>query len=393
MAKTKRQKTKKAATMVSARKRAERRSQGFERTTLKAPDGTNFYSVKKEGTRRIEILPYTVGNGNPNADKGDMYFERTFWVHRGIGPDNNSYVCSAKTFKKKCPICEARAKLMAKPNYDEDQVAALAPKERQLYLVYDHSESDKGVQIWDISYFLFGKKLDATIKNSEEDDGYEYFADPEKGKTLRIGFEEKSFGGNSYCEVTAIDFKDRKDDLPDEVTGHEICLDDCLIETPYKELKEIFLQVDEEDEDEDEDDKKKSKKSKSKKKDDDDEDEEEEEEEEEDDSDDEDDDDEDEEEDDDEEEEEKPKKSKKKPAKKSKKKDDDEDEEEEEDEEEDNDDDEEDEDDEDEEEEEEKPKKKSKKSPPAKKSKKKKDDDEDEDDDDLPFDDDEDDDD
>jgi len=348
--KKKKEKRKSRSTAAAAKRRAETHKTGFINTAFEIPDGVNLFSIKNEKNVKLDVIPYEVGEGNPYADKGELHYERTFFIHRGIGTDETSYVCLSKTCGEKCPICEFRSKLAKDPDADEDQIRALAPKERQLFNVIDVNDRDKGVQLFEISYHLFGKTLDREIKNSDEDDKYENFAELKDGFTLKLGLEEGHAGKASWFEVVSVNFKEREEDYDEDILEKTTCLDDILIIKGYDELKEIFLQTADSDDDEDD---KESKKKKDKKKDkgkkktevddedeetDDDEDEEEEdeddedEEEEEEDEDDEDEDDED--EDEDEDEEEKPKSKSKSSKKSSKKKNKNEDEEDEDDEEE-----------------------------------------------------------
>ena len=232
---------------LSAKKWAETADSGFTPSVVKLPEGVSFFTPKKAGTYRLEIIPYVVpekpkGGPNPNAQGGELHYERTFFSHRGIGADEKSYVCPAKTAGKPCPICEHRKELMRDKDADEDLIKALAPKQRQLWNIYDHGEPDKGVQVWEVSFHLFGKQLKAAVLNSDEDDKFEYFADPEDGMTLRVGMEEKSFGGNTFLEAASISFKPRKTPLSDEILDAAHPLDDLLILFDYDKLKSIFLQ-------------------------------------------------------------------------------------------------------------------------------------------------------
>lgn len=241
----------------NAKQRVEKRGSGFENTTLNLPEGVKFFTPKKEGTYRVDIIPYTVkGDLNPYADDGMVHFERTYWVHRGVGAESNSYVCLQKTFKKPCPICEYVAKARRNPKADPDAIKEMEPKERQLWRVIDRSEPDEGIKLWDVSFHLFGKMLDAKIKNSDEEDHYDEFFRLDRGLTLRLGVKEDSFQGASFCKVEDIDFKSRKEALNEDLIDEGPNLDEILKETPYKELKKIFLQIDSEggsDDDEDED--------------------------------------------------------------------------------------------------------------------------------------------
>lgn len=265
--KKKKEKKKKRSTAAAAKKRAETHKTGFDNTAFELPDDVKQFAIKSDKALRLDIIPYEVGEGNPFADKGELHYERTFWVHRGIGADQTSYVCLRKTCDEPCPICEFRAKLAKDPDADEDLIKGLAPKERQLFNVINTKEKSKGVQLWEISFHLFGKTLDREIKNSDEDDNYENFAELEGGFTLKCGIEEKSFNRQSFFEVVSINFKPREDDYDEDILEQTVCLDDILIIKDYDELKEIFLQTVDDDDDDDDDDKKnkKSKKGKGKK--------------------------------------------------------------------------------------------------------------------------------
>lgn len=228
----------------SARRRAETHVGGFDRTCVRLPEGFTSFQVKAEGVKRLEIAPYRVGKGNPYADEGTVHFERTYFNHRSVGPNEDPYVCLAKTCKLPCPICEVRAKL-SRSNDKEDADAAkeLMFKERQLWWVRDHAEFDKGWQLWDVSYHLFGKQLDARIKDSDPEDGYDLFYDRVQGSIIKVGFGEKSFGGNAFFEARSFDFKRREEPLPKSIFEELPCLDDLIIITPYDKLKKIFLQT------------------------------------------------------------------------------------------------------------------------------------------------------
>ncbi len=238
-------------TPVSARKRAESHKSGYESTSLNLPeDKSKLFKLTKAGTKRIDIIPYVAGEGNKQANPGDLYFERTYWIHRGIGPSQDNYVCPAKTADKPCPICEYRARLAKDPSSDEDLIKDLAPRERQLWNVIDLDEPDAGVKVWDISYHLFGKLLDTEIRNADEDEDFEYYPDLERGKTLKLGVEDKSFGGNTFYEVVSIGFKQRSRQYDEDILEEVHNLDSIVQILPYDKLKSIFLQTEESSEEE-----------------------------------------------------------------------------------------------------------------------------------------------
>jgi hypothetical protein len=249
---------KKRREKLSAKTRAETHKTGFERTQFEVGNDVPFFRLDRAGSKRIDIIPFEVKANHPEVkvgriDEGDLYFERTYFVHRGIGANNDSFVCPAKEEGKRCPVCEYRAKLRKDPDADEDLVQQLAPKERQLWNVIDKEEQEKGVQVWDISFHLFGKLLDAEVRNADEDEDYQYYADLESGSTLKLGVAEKSFAKRTFYEVETIGFKPRREPYAEDILEQTHSLDDILKVLEYDKLKSIFMQTtDDEDEDEDE---------------------------------------------------------------------------------------------------------------------------------------------
>lgn len=232
----------------TARRRAEtHQGGGFARTTFKVPKGISVWKPKAGETYTVDILPFKASKRKfmqsiTFADPGFEHYERTFFTHPRIGPNENAYVCSAATFDKPCFPCEYRMKLAKKDGAAEQEIKALYAKERQLFCVWDHADKSKGPQLWEVSFHLFGKLLDTRIKSAKNGryDGF-YFPDAE-GKTLELTFVEKQMGTNKFSEVVSIDFMDRDEEIPEEVLAKVPCLDDLIIETPYDRLKKIFLQ-------------------------------------------------------------------------------------------------------------------------------------------------------
>lgn len=249
---------------VSAREQAESHGTGFNRTRLLIPDGVNLYTPKV-GNNQIEVIIYIVPENGWNLTRkpGFPAYELTYWAHRDVGPNGDWYICAAKMASKPCPICEHRHHLVKVTSADDKDgqklITALLPKERQLWNVYDYDQADKGVQVWDISYHLFGKALNARITTSREDKEYEFFSDPEAGMTLDVGMAEKSSPFGKFIEAASIDFTPRGA-LPDALLEAAHTLDKLLIVPgvttdlngklvmTYDKLKEIFLQIGDEDE-------------------------------------------------------------------------------------------------------------------------------------------------
>jgi hypothetical protein len=219
---------------------------------LKTPEGIGFFKEEQK-SYRLDFMPFIAGKGNPRADEGEEYFERTFFVHRNIGPNQEWHLCIAKTFREPCPVCEFRAQQMADPDGDEVYIKALAPKERQLWLVRNLQEDPKQTLLWEISYHLFGKQLRDKIINADEEDEYDYFADPADGKSVRVAFAQSDRG--KWKEAVDIEFRQRKTSYDSDIAQEMPCLDNLLVATPYEKLKKLFLQAEESEDDGKDDDK------------------------------------------------------------------------------------------------------------------------------------------
>lgn len=238
----------------SMRDRARKRAEGREQQgnwVIDIPEGVNRFEPKVvKGGMKLNIIPYQVTiSDHPVVSKGELWYQRTYFVHRDVGSEGKARICPLKTFKKPCPICEQRDDLVKK-GADKDLIKTLIPKERELYNVIDLDDEDKGVQLWDISYHLFGKQLEKELREGKED--YAGFAELKNGYTLNVRFESKTLPtkdgskANPFFDADRIDFEKRenyKDTILEDV--HE--LDKMLIQLSYTQLEKEFLELDAED--------------------------------------------------------------------------------------------------------------------------------------------------
>lgn len=211
---------------------------------LKLPEGVERLEVDtKNSPYRFDFMPYVAGRGNPVADEGEEYFERTFYIHRNIGTNKEWHLCALKTHGNPCYICEYRAELIKSEDSDEQLIDDLKPSKRQLWLPRWLEQPDT-IFVWEFSYHNFGRVLKNKIDASDEEDGYDFFYDPEEGFTLRVSFSKADAG--NWLECTDIEFKPRRTKYPPEIADDAPCLDELLLETPYDKLKGLFLQTGEE---------------------------------------------------------------------------------------------------------------------------------------------------
>lgn len=237
--------------VVDASQRVEtHKGGGFERTAIRVPDGLKLFTPKKEGTYAFEIIPFDAKDGNPNCKPGDYYFERSYFVHRIPDPTRDgasAYCCNRATFRRStCAVCDFIAKERSRPNFNDALCKQLKLSERQLWLLYDWDETSKGLQLWDISFFLFGKYLDNKIKlaRPSDRDVFAKFASPKfnVGSTVKATGALKSMGkGQPFLEFAGIELAARRDPVPRELYDHQFCLDDLPIEWKYDEVMDVLM--------------------------------------------------------------------------------------------------------------------------------------------------------
>jgi hypothetical protein len=240
----------------AARKWAEQKQTGFVRTAYHVPEGMSIFRPKA-GTYRLDIVPYVVeAKGHTIVKPGDLYWEKSFTIHRDVGVNRDAYTCP-RAFGKPCPICDYQRSLKDQPNADKDTIKSLYPKDRQLMMVFDHGDKDKGVQLWEESFHNFGKLLKTRLESQSEEDAeedgfWDEFYFPEDGFTLIVTFVEEEIGQNSFVKAASIDFRARRADLAEDVLEQAVDLDTLPILTDYKKLEAIFFQAPDPEEDEDE---------------------------------------------------------------------------------------------------------------------------------------------
>ena len=219
---------------------------------LEVPEDMELFTVDKAGPRYLNFYPYEVREEQLGAEPGDLFVHKSYWTHT-VGPSFTKVCCPRRNFGKKCPICEESARLKEEGASNED-LASMRPKERQLWLVKDLKDTEKGVQLYDVSYFCFGQVLKDYLDNADESDRYDEFWYPERGHTVKVGFKIDNIGGRDFEKAVSLEFKPRKHNYSDEELDALPCLDDVVKEVSYEELKDMYFSFDSDDDDKEADD-------------------------------------------------------------------------------------------------------------------------------------------
>ena len=222
-------------------------NRSMDNTILALPDEFKdmpFFKPTKD-VYNLDVIGYVVTSTKHPEDiePGYIWHSRRFHVHNNVGAEENKYVCLAKTFNKKCPICDYAKQGKNSGSLTKEELTALRPKERMLMCVIDRDDKDEKIQLWDVSHFHLGKLLEKELIDSDDPSIWKVF-EPDSGTALRRRFSKETFNGRDFWKPERIDFKTRKNDYPDEIIDEVPSLDDILVELPYSQLEEIFVMGD-----------------------------------------------------------------------------------------------------------------------------------------------------
>ena len=217
----------------SAKKWAEKESQGFTPTAVKLPDGMKLYKLDEEGKHRFDIMPFIAGDNYPSgrggADPGFEVSRMTYEQHRIPQPDGNfgRFVCTYGTWGEECVVCKHRNTA----NLSQEEKDVLRPQRRHLFLVNDKPGDVKNpLKVMDAVHFNrklgFGEQLTTAIETLEEDC---FIADLKDGKTIQIMVADKKYGS-----VSRIDLLNRTYSYPESLIDDAPPLDQCVLR-PEKE--------------------------------------------------------------------------------------------------------------------------------------------------------------
>lgn len=238
----------------------------------KKVENVKFYKPK-EGKNKINIIPYIVKTKNDplvasgDCNIGDESYMLDLFIHNNIGPTQSDVICLKENFHKKCPICDQRQEF-----YDQGkkaEAAALKPKRQCFYNVIDEDNSEEGLQVFNISHFLFEKELIEEARAASDDGDIVDFVDIEDGKMVCFRGSKTTSTINdksvTFLEYKSFSFKNRSEPLDPDLVEQAISFDELMIIHTPEEI-ETILYGEEESEDDDEKLPKSSKKSPPKKK-------------------------------------------------------------------------------------------------------------------------------
>ena len=214
-------------------------------------DEVKFWRPEKGNKNKVslDIIPYVVQTKHhPQKIKpGYNDYRLDVFVHRYIGPGDDTFLCLKKTFGKPCPICEHEESLQESGQKKASE--GFKAKRRCVYNIIDMNDIDAGIQLFEESYWLFEKEMLEEAETSE--DQVITFSDLEDGRNVRFRPKTDSYEGNSFFKYKSFTFPERDEAYEDDFDEEAYCLDELMIIPTYEEMQ-AALKGEGEDEDEDE---------------------------------------------------------------------------------------------------------------------------------------------
>lgn len=124
------------------------------------------------GPNEIRIVP-------PTWDD-PKHYGVDIWVHYGVGPDSQSYLCLHKMKAEPCPVCDELQRAR-RDREDEDYIKNLEPTKRVLFYMIDRANESDGVVAWaspwtidrDITKISVDRKTGDVLPIDDPQDGYD----------------------------------------------------------------------------------------------------------------------------------------------------------------------------------------------------------------------------
>lgn len=189
-------------------------------------DAIKMYKTA-EGDNTIRILPPTWNDAE--------HFGYDIYVHYGVGPDNQTYLCLHKMKGEPCPICDERER--AQKDGDQEYADKLKPAKRVLVYIIDRNNEKDGPVVWsmpwtvdrDLCKLVVDKRTGELLPIDHPEKGYD------------VEFERKGKGDRTQYIGLAI--ARRESDLGnsrwlDQIQEHSI--PDSLIFYEYDHIAKVF---------------------------------------------------------------------------------------------------------------------------------------------------------
>jgi len=205
-------------------------------------EGIEFYKPEK-GQNEIDIIPFAITQSWMPYEPGYDDYAVEYWIHYGIGPNNDKVICP-RTINKPCPICEERSNLIDQG--DKQGADSLKPSKRCIYNVIDRRGDDSEIKIFrDVSWSFFESEIREEASSVFDGDDDPSIYDVELGRTISFRATlEKPWkkGAREFFKFKSFKFLERKP-YDRSIIDDAYPLDSFLIFMDYESLSNLFYGI------------------------------------------------------------------------------------------------------------------------------------------------------
>jgi hypothetical protein len=140
----------------------------------------NIFAGKFPIFRMKADVDYTLRLCPPTWEGEQKNYGIDVWVHYGVGPDEQSYLCLDKMKGEKCPVCEEKKR--AEAEGDVEYAKTLGATKRVGCWVVDRADEETGPQLWaepwtvdrDLSKLSEDRKSGEVLCLDDPEEGYDF---------------------------------------------------------------------------------------------------------------------------------------------------------------------------------------------------------------------------
>lgn len=210
-----------------------------------------LYKPEKDEYNLIDIIPYIVSTKNhpQGIAKGDPDYILDIWVHQGVGPNDDAYICPQRTFGQPCPICEDREQRIKNgAEWNDDEVKQLFPSRKAIYNVIDVDNEPGKIKIFIASYAYFEKEglLDMVEDYAKKEEQI-IFSSLSNGRSISFKATSNKLTLNKrkieYLKYKQFSFEKRERPYNEKLIETSYSLDAMMVLASYEEIRDAFYMV------------------------------------------------------------------------------------------------------------------------------------------------------
>lgn len=181
--------------------------------------------------KKFNVKEHRVNNGDnfleilPLDFEGKSPYLRELAVHSNVGLNNDQFICMAK-LGDKCFRCQYQKQLYRKVDKPTDEIKALYPSDRAIFLIWDRTEEmskDEDpkyeISIWNASKKMDHSEIQSLVRDKKKKRTIDIsdVSEDGEGKTVYFKNTKKKTEQGTFPDHSGFELLDRDDPIPEEI--------------------------------------------------------------------------------------------------------------------------------------------------------------------------------